>query len=57
MSKKRYNGYSPRQPYIYTDNLKDISLTYNTTKKHTYVNIIGLIVYFRHVGKKGDWKR
>ena len=57
MIKKRYNGYAPRQTYIYPDNIKDISLTYNSTKNHTYVNIIGLIIYFNHVGKKSNWKR
>ena len=57
MSKKRDNDYAPRQPYISPDNLKDISLTCNTIHKHTYVNVIGKIVYFNHVGKIGDWKR
>ena len=54
MRKIRYNGYAPRQPYIYPYNIKGVSLTYNTTHKHTYVNVIGPIVYFNHVGKKGD---
>ena len=52
MSKKRDNDYAPRQPYISPYNIKDISLPYNTTHKHTYVNVIGPIVYFNRVGRK-----
>ena len=57
MSKTWDSDYAPRQPYIYPDNLKYISLTYNTTHKHTYVNVIGTIIYINRFGKKGDWKR
>ena len=57
MREKRNNDYAPRQPYISPDNIKGVSLPYNTTQKHTYVNVIGPIVYFNHVGKKGDCKR
>ena len=57
MRQKRDNDDALRQPYISPDNIKDIYLPYNTTQKHTYVNVIVPIVYFNHVGKKGDWKR
>ena len=56
MSKKWDNEYSPRQIYISIDNLKDISLPYNTTHKHKYVNVIEPIVYVNHVVKKFECK-
>ena len=51
MSKKRDNDYAPRQQYISPNNLKDIYLPYKNSHKHTYVNVIGSIIYFNHVGK------
>ena len=52
MSKKQDNDYAPSQLYISQDNLKYISLPYNTTHKHTYGNMIRPIVYFNRVGRK-----